>query len=585
MKTKAISYLRVSTKAQESEGGFPRQRENIQRFADRNDYKVVAEFSEDVSARAKLEDRPVMSEAIEFMTKNDIVFMLVESSDRFARDEYAHISIKEKLKDLKKDCIYCDSGSKVVRGKMTWVEDGMSTTKTKDQKERTRAGKYTGVENKGIPGHAFTPYGYEMQYEVNERGKQTNRSLKIIPARAKIIRQIFKRYASGKHSLKSIMDWLNENEVPTASDLRGWDHPRRKAKSGWRRATIRKILRNTVYMGKYTYGRKQIDEPETYSYIPEQIELDTPPIVDLEIWDKVQKRLEQNVRDKPSSPEYPLRGRMRCKKCGNTLRKKSTKYAVYYECNWHKNSENKCDPRVRARIERVDRTVALTVIDIMADPQKLEEEFEARRVRAQKTNRPITDQIEEINVEIEHLETKLDRFAELYADLSIDKDQYTKFRGSTLGEIQSKETERERLQELLEPVPSIDLDIVSDAIKDIELDPTMTDEEKKQDIEEWKEAELWSNVDWDEAQEFKTEWFDRLRELRAYVLRRTRIAPKRRPRVVEPKPAVIEAYDRAIKDIYEQLNIEILVDFDEVEIFSNAKNDILLSIKEYLDTQ
>lgn len=88
-KTPAVAYLRVSGKAQAGadKDGFPRQREAVAKFAQRNGYEIVAEFrDEGISGTRELENRPALAALIDRIASNGVRVVIVERADRLARD-------------------------------------------------------------------------------------------------------------------------------------------------------------------------------------------------------------------------------------------------------------------------------------------------------------------------------------------------------------------------------------------------------------------------------------------------------------------------------------------------------------------
>jgi DNA invertase Pin-like site-specific DNA recombinase len=88
-RTPAVAYLRVSGKAQAGadRDGFPRQRDAIQKFAQRHGYEVIDEFrDEGVSGTRELENRPALAALIDRIASNGVRVVIVERADRLARD-------------------------------------------------------------------------------------------------------------------------------------------------------------------------------------------------------------------------------------------------------------------------------------------------------------------------------------------------------------------------------------------------------------------------------------------------------------------------------------------------------------------
>jgi DNA invertase Pin-like site-specific DNA recombinase len=84
---KALSYLRVSSPGQVDGDGLERQRVAVTAFAKREGYQIVEEFRDDgVSGTFAWEDRPGLSALLERLASNSVRVVLVEQSDRLARD-------------------------------------------------------------------------------------------------------------------------------------------------------------------------------------------------------------------------------------------------------------------------------------------------------------------------------------------------------------------------------------------------------------------------------------------------------------------------------------------------------------------
>lgn len=87
VRTKALSYMRVSSRTQVDGDGFPRQRATIAAFAAARGLDVVEEFrDEGVSGTLGLADRPGLTALLEATTADGVRTVLVEKADRLARD-------------------------------------------------------------------------------------------------------------------------------------------------------------------------------------------------------------------------------------------------------------------------------------------------------------------------------------------------------------------------------------------------------------------------------------------------------------------------------------------------------------------
>src|ERR1700688_4284430 len=93
---KAFGYLRVSGKSQIDGDGFPRQRENILKYAAANGVEIVQWFTEE-GVSGTLAERPALSEMMIALMSNGVRLVVVEKLDRIARDQMVQETIIQSL--------------------------------------------------------------------------------------------------------------------------------------------------------------------------------------------------------------------------------------------------------------------------------------------------------------------------------------------------------------------------------------------------------------------------------------------------------------------------------------------------------
>jgi DNA invertase Pin-like site-specific DNA recombinase len=115
--SKAVSYLRVSGKAQVDGDGFPRQREAIARYAKAAGLELLDEYrDEGVSGTRELDDREGLSELLTRIRSNGVRIVIVERSDRLARDLLVGEVILGQFRDLGVKVIAAESGTELTAG-------------------------------------------------------------------------------------------------------------------------------------------------------------------------------------------------------------------------------------------------------------------------------------------------------------------------------------------------------------------------------------------------------------------------------------------------------------------------------------
>ena len=92
-RTKVVLYARVSTSAQD----YTRQITELRKYAKKQNYEIVKEFSEKISGGKKVEERTAIKEMLDFVKFNKVDKVLIYECSRLSRRQLDFLSIIEQL--------------------------------------------------------------------------------------------------------------------------------------------------------------------------------------------------------------------------------------------------------------------------------------------------------------------------------------------------------------------------------------------------------------------------------------------------------------------------------------------------------
>lgn len=191
-----------------------------------------------------------------------------------------------------------------------------------------------------------------------------NGRLVVNEAEAAIVRRIFKEYAAG-NSYKQIVDGLNADGLKT------------KRGNAFGANSLHDLLHNEKYIGTLIYGASPYREDGTRNSHKKdgndviRIENAIPQIIDKELFEVVQKKMQQNKRQQggrpPEKRDYPLKGKVYCADCKSAMSVAIShgKY-FYYKCSGKKRT-HQCDAKPIA-VDELENIVIDAVRKMLADP-------------------------------------------------------------------------------------------------------------------------------------------------------------------------------------------------------------------------
>jgi site-specific DNA recombinase len=228
----AFSYSRVSSREQEREGySIPAQRKLLTAYARTRGFYVGQEFIDIESA--KNPGRKEFTTMLRLLREDtNCRIVLVEKTDRLYRNRADALAFEELIETRGVEVHLVKEGrviSKESRSQDKFMHDihvAVAKHYVENLKEEVKKGMREKAEQGLYPGRA--PFGY--------RNNPLTRGIDLNPDRVLVVRRIFKLYATGSHSLKSLRTVILEETGIRIN-----------------RAYLETMLKNTFYIGRFVW--------------------------------------------------------------------------------------------------------------------------------------------------------------------------------------------------------------------------------------------------------------------------------------------------------------------------------------------
>ncbi len=288
---------------------------------------------------------------------------------------------------------------------------------------------------------AIAVYGSKGGHQ-NQRIKETLRKY-IDDFEGKIVRLIFDWFAEGV-PITQIAERLMEMKVPAPGD--GRQSGKKDNKKGkWYVSSIRRLLRSEVYIGIWHW--RKYKNPKRNC-----LKVNVPPIIDKNLWDIAQERLEQNKIMRPQRYEYLLTSHLKCGLCNSAVHGvthiQNEKQYQYYRCshralNIDRREHPKCKlPNLRVAV--VDNALWNWLKEILTDRDRLKASIEEYQSHQDQIDEPIRRELDIMNTLLDEHKQKYERLIDLYLSSGIDR-QYLQDKKidleQTINELEEKQVE------------------------------------------------------------------------------------------------------------------------------------------------
>lgn len=232
---------------------------------------------------------------------------------------------------------------------------------------------------------AFPAYGYIKNPEDNHK-------LIVDSESAEIVRKIFEWKVNEGLGNLSICHRLNDMGVlnPTGYKKKKLNQNYTNVKMkqddySWGPSTIRNILKNDIYIGNVTQGKRRVKSYKVHKVeqVPEHewitVENMHEPIIDKELFEKAQALRQIDTRVQNSGTLSMWAGILKCADCGRAMHKKYCKNTSgtvyeYYICGTYRKKSNKLCTKHTLKVEELEQSVLEAIklhIEYLVDTEEL----------------------------------------------------------------------------------------------------------------------------------------------------------------------------------------------------------------------
>ncbi len=429
---KYFLYTRKSTDVEDKQVlSIEAQLSELRALARKNELAIVEEFVEKKSA--KIPGRAIFNDMMSRIERGEAQGIICWKIDRLARNPVDGGQVQWFLQQGVIRHIQTHDRSHYPNDNvlMMSVELGMANEYIRQLSANTARGLRQKARQGIYPGLA--PIGY-----IND---PTTKTIRVHKKNAKLVREMFERYASGSVTLDNLVTLLEDAGVMS---------------KGNRRVHISRIsfiLQNPFYYGHFRYAS------EVYEGTHE-------PLISKALYDKANAVLRGRgrtlaVKDDPA----PYCDLLRCSFCGMGItaevKEKHQKngnvhHYTYYRCT-RKNKSVKCK-EVPVRSELLDAQLSALIVDYAMPHEWISPFSTLLETEAANASKTAAETVRELRDKVFDISRQITRLTDLYVAEDIDREDYLSRRRALISERRTIEENIVRLERApaawVEPVRS-----------------------------------------------------------------------------------------------------------------------------------
>ena len=422
---KCVLYPRVSTEMQVDGFSLDGQKNNLKRFADREEMEIVDIYEDAGKSGKSIEGRPAFKQML-FDIENglEIDYILVYKLSRFGRNAADILNSLEHVQAFGVNLICIEEGidSSQTSGKLLIsVLSAVAEIERENIIEQTMNGRKEKARQGGWNG-GFAPYGYYLN----------DKQLFIQEEESEAIRIIFDKYVNDNMGFYKIANYLNLQGIQKTKRNNG-------TLSLWSTHIVKTIIDNPIYCGKISYGRRVREKVKgsknEYKQIPQDnyiiAEGQHEAIISEELWNAAHEKRKITGVKSPSKigrdRAHLLSGILKCPKCGGpmytnkhawTNKDGTYKEIYYYVCSKSRTARGKsCDYKSMLKKTDIEPLVIEAIRELIKN-QDFAEEIKSRigkEIDTSTLNRELKNyesKLREVDINKARLENEIDSLPE-----------------------------------------------------------------------------------------------------------------------------------------------------------------------------
>jgi site-specific DNA recombinase len=441
---RAALYARVSSKQQAEAKTIASQREALQARLQADGLHLETELcfvDEGYSGGTLL--RPALERLRDQAAAGAFDRLYVHSPDRLARHYPYQVLLVEELQRHGIELVFLnhDIGHTPEDNLLLQVQGMMAEYERAKILERSRRGKRHAARAGVVNVLSGAPYGYRYigKYEGNGQARY-----EVNETHAEVVRQIFHWVALEQCSIGEVCRRLQTQDVLSP-----------RGKNFWDRTTVWGILQNRAYVGQARFGKTRVGplrtrlrpgrgklaQPRRSSSvydtpIEEQIAISVPALVDEVVFAAAAEQLAENRqrrRESHRGSRYLLQGLLVCGKCGyayygkplsrSACKGKPRDYA-YYRCvgsDAYRFGGQRICANKQCRTDVLDRAVWEDVCALLADPERVRQEYEQRLGGSRRKGSRPTEQLDRL---IAGVRRGITRLIDAYQEGHVEREEF-----------------------------------------------------------------------------------------------------------------------------------------------------------------